>query len=129
MISCVAAVLPAEDPQTKFKNLKVLPKNITEEKLDSIMEAFNYSLGVKCIFCHVRPDSGEELNYVSDAKGEKDIARNMMRMTDNINKKYFNFNKEKTPLQTITCISCHQKKARPPIEFMPRVKEKNKTKS
>ena len=73
LLSSLAAVLPEAKDQPKFKNLKVLPKNISEEKLDSIMDNFNYSLGVNCIYCHVRADKGDELNFVSDGKSEKDI--------------------------------------------------------
>ncbi len=40
----------------RFKNLKILPKNITEAALDSIMNYFSISLGVKCAFCHVHND-------------------------------------------------------------------------
>ena len=46
------------DPDTKrdggFKNLKVLPKDITDEALDSVMGEFSISLGVRCNFCHAR---------------------------------------------------------------------------
>ena len=126
LLTSVAAVLPGANDQPKFKNLKVLPKNISEEKLDSIMDNFNYSLGVKCIYCHVRADKGDELNYVSDGKGEKDIARNMLRMTDNINKKYFAFNKDKATLRAVTCITCHRKNPVPITDTIPGRKEKRK---
>jgi len=35
-----------------FENLKVLPKDITKEKLDSVMANWSISLGVRCNFCH-----------------------------------------------------------------------------
>ncbi len=126
LLSSLAAVLPGENVQPKFKNLKVLPKNISEEKLDSIMDNFNYSLGVKCIYCHVRADKGDELNFVSDGKSEKDIARNMLRMTDNINKKYFRFNNDKSALRPVTCITCHHKNPIPLTDTIPGRKEKRK---
>ena len=36
----------------KHKNLKVLPQDISDQKLDSIMESYNKALGVNCAFCH-----------------------------------------------------------------------------
>ena len=38
---------------TNFKNLQVLPKNITIDSLDKIMDGFNVGLGVDCKFCHI----------------------------------------------------------------------------
>ncbi len=116
VIATLAASFPTEH---HFKNLKVLPKDISEEALDSIMDNFNYALGVRCNFCHARNDSTKHLDFPSDAKGEKGIARGMMLMTANINKKYFNFNKEKIVPQTVTCITCHRKNAMPPTDTMP----------
>ena len=126
LLSSLAAVLPEAKDQPKFKNLKVLPKNISEEKLDSIMDNFNYSLGVNCIYCHVRADKGDELNFVSDGKSEKDIARNMMRMTDNINKKYFRFNNDKAALRAVNCMTCHRMNPIPITDNLPVRKEKLK---
>ncbi len=37
---------------TEFKNLQVLPKNITADSLDKIMDGFKAALGVDCGFCH-----------------------------------------------------------------------------
>ncbi|MCC6289815.1 MAG: c-type cytochrome [Chitinophagaceae bacterium] len=96
-------------------NLKVLPKNIDHEELSKIMKGFNVSLGVKCNFCHAQSKTDpQKLDFGSDEKDEKNIARSMMKMTSKINKKYFNFNKEgedKTP--AVTCITCHNGKAHP----------------
>ncbi len=104
----VAAVKP---PYQKERNLKVLPKDISDAKLDSIMQTYNIALGVKCNFCHVPikniPDS---LDYASDAEPMKEEGRKMMRMTIDINKKNFHYNKEDRPeyLHTVTCKTCHR---------------------
>jgi len=42
------------------QNLKVLPKNITNEELDSTMKSFNMALGVKCNHCHAPKANGEK---------------------------------------------------------------------
>ena len=66
-------------PEKKFKNLKVLPKNINDKELDSVMHIFTRGLGVKCNFCHAE-NAEKKLDYASDAKPEKNIARKMMKM-------------------------------------------------
>ncbi|MEO8567979.1 MAG: c-type cytochrome [Ginsengibacter sp.] len=75
------------DPQ--FKNLQILPKDISEHDLDSVMHHFSQSLGVKCNFCHVRNEDAKKMDFASDDKPEKNIARKMMLMAIDINKNYF----------------------------------------
>ncbi|MBN8673122.1 MAG: c-type cytochrome [Chitinophagales bacterium] len=96
----------------KFKNLQVLPQDIPEQKLDSIMESYNKALGVNCKFCHVTSVvfPGTEMDYASDKEPMKENARKMMRMTIEINKNHFYFNKEERPeyLNVVTCRTCHR---------------------
>ncbi|MBX2921207.1 MAG: c-type cytochrome [Chitinophagaceae bacterium] len=103
------AATTAEGPKP---NLKVLPKNIDHEELVKIMKGFNVSLGVKCNFCHVPSKTDpKKLDFQSDEKPEKDIARSMMKMTAKINKKYFK--SESGASSAITCITCHNGKEHP----------------
>lgn len=123
IVTAVAAVLPAQDKPTHFKNLKVLPKNISEKELDEIMDNFNFALGVQCNFCHSKKENATpKWDFASDLKSEKEIARNMMRMTNDLNKKYFNFGKEKVMPQTVKCITCHHKNSIPVIDTLPVIK-------
>src|SRR5580693_6947880 len=86
----VAAIKPGGPPDTKFKNLKVLPKNIPSKDLSRIMvDEFQDDLGVSCNFCHAENKDTHKPDYASDEKPEKQIARAMMRMTMSLNKKYF----------------------------------------
>jgi hypothetical protein len=110
----VAAIKP---PVQKDRNLKVLPKDISDEKLDSIMHSYNIALGVKCNFCHVRQLIGTDtLNYASDAEPMKENARDMMKMTIQINKNNFYFDKNERPeyLHTVSCKTCHRGEPFPP---------------
>lgn len=99
------------------RNLKVLPKDISDEKLDSIMQTYNKALGVKCEFCHVKSKvyPGTDIDFRSDAEPMKENARDMMRMTIEINTNHFYFNKNIKPeyLNTITCKTCHRGEAFP----------------
>jgi hypothetical protein len=101
----IAATRPA-DPI--YKNLKVLSKNISHEELDSVMHEFNRSLGVKCNFCHAPQKNNQgKLDFASDEKGEKNVTRDMMRMTDRINKKFFKYKKENGSIPPVGCNTCH----------------------
>jgi hypothetical protein len=74
----------ADDLQ--FKNLKVFPQNISRDQLIAAMRGFSRGLGVRCNFCHAAAAApSEELDFASDAKAEKEIARGMLRMTMRIN--------------------------------------------
>jgi hypothetical protein len=44
--------MPKQQEAFKAKNLKVLPKNISKEDLDKVMDGFKASLGVRCNYCH-----------------------------------------------------------------------------
>lgn len=99
-----------------YKNLKVLPKKITKPEMDSVMKSFTLALGVKCNFCHVRQnDEQKTWNFASDSNNHKKIARTMMRMTGDINKKYFDVrnSRELTADLEVTCYTCHGGKAHP----------------
>src|SRR5262245_57547316 len=83
----VINIAAIQAPLQKERNLKILPKDISDAKLDSIMRSYNIALGVTCDFCHV-PGKNiiEGLDFASDANPMKEEARKMMRMTIDINK-------------------------------------------
>ena len=92
VLTSIALVgLCAAKTSTQFANLKVLPKDISSKDLQGIMaDDFEDGLGVSCGFCHASASGGHGLDFASDAKPEKEIARRMMRMTLDLNKKYLN---------------------------------------
>jgi hypothetical protein len=110
LFSLVILGLAATKPQEEktFKNLKVLPKNISHDEMEKVMHRFNKELGVKCNFCHARSEEGKT-DFASDKKEEKGIARDMMRMTMKLNKKYFHVNKPAVgdSVSIVTCYTCH----------------------
>lgn len=99
--------LPQQDQkEERAKNLKVLPKDISHEDLENVMRGFKNALGVKCGFCHdPRKDDPKKLDFAGDENKHKGIARDMMRMTARINKKYFKENGNET--LKVTCFTCH----------------------
>ncbi len=56
LLSCfiMLSIAAIKAPAQKDRNLQVLPNDISDEKLDSIMQTYNKALGVKCDFCHVK---------------------------------------------------------------------------
>ena len=100
----------------RYKNLKVLPKNTNKEQLDSVMKHFTVALGVKCNFCHVRlEDEQKSWDFASDDNHHKKVAREMMKMTININRKFFNVKDPKNldAHLEVTCFTCHNGKPAP----------------
>ena len=96
---------------TQFVNLKVLPKDISSKDLQEIMaDDFEDGLGVSCGFCHANAKDGHGLDFASDSKPEKEIARQMMRMTIGINKKWFKIKHAQlgSTALTVTCNTCHK---------------------
>jgi hypothetical protein len=99
-------------PPERFKNLKVLPKNIPRDSLLSTMRGFTQALGVRCSFCHAtvqgasNPDS---LDFPADTKVEKRNARVMLKMVRDINAKRLpDLPGRADPPVRVSCITCHR---------------------
>lgn len=116
----VAAYNPPQ--QGEHQNLQVLPKNISNDSLDMIMDQFKAALGVRCTFCHVHngDDFSKGWDFASDDKDEKKIARHMLIMKMEINAKFFNFANSTMPdtINVVTCNTCHRGHERPESQIM-----------
>ena len=102
----------------KYTNLKILPKHITDRELGSIMNTWRRSLGVQCGFCHARNTETNQMDYASDAKPEKLMARKMYAMAAKINSKYFDTKKDSLNMMALTsvsCNTCHRGAAKPEV--------------
>src|SRR4029079_8478758 len=87
----IIGIAASKHTNEQFKNLKVLPKDISEQRLDSVMHEFEKALGVGCDFCHGKPaDSTVICDMAADDKPAKNIARKMIEMSNRINKDFFN---------------------------------------
>jgi cytochrome c553 len=98
-------------------NLKVLPKDMTGQQVHEIMEKIEGSLGAHCDTCHtadpknLAPNGRPRLNFADDSKPEKNNARLMMTMTEEINKSYVS--KVDNSGVAVTCGTCHRGKLHP----------------
>lgn len=111
-----AGQAPAHRPMPRPTNLQVLPKDISSPDLMGLMRGYTKALGVECEFCHAEDPATHRLNFASDAKDDKGIARIMISMTNEINKKYLSTVKDPdaTPAdKTVTCGTCHRGNSMP----------------
>lgn len=102
-------------------NLKVLPPNTPPQDVMKIMMGFTQQLGVKCNFCHAEDPVTKRPNFASDLKPEKNTARTMMLMTQEINAKYMSqiHDPDAAPDQkTVACATCHRGHSMP-VTFRP----------
>jgi len=114
--------------QPEWKNLQILPKNISEDGLDSVMHHFTAALNVKCNYCHARNSQTNKMDFASDDKPEKQIARKMMLLAIDINKNHFEQIEESMNdgmdqpkdtaavsymLKYVTCYTCHRGEPHP----------------
>src|SRR5688500_19661995 len=84
----VLGIAASRPPAGEHKNLKVLPKNISHDDLDKIMDEWKDALGVKCNFCHApMKDNPGKIDYDSDEKSQKKIIQEMVRQKRQNNKK------------------------------------------
>lgn len=97
--------MPAEQV---YKNIKVL-KGLKAREVMGAMEFMENALGVGCNFCHVQG------NFASDDKPQKETARSMMHMVNDINQRSFS-------VPTVTCNTCHHGQPRP--DAVPSVHQK-----
>jgi hypothetical protein len=117
LIVLVSMSFTRQEP--KFKNLKVLPEDITEKQMDSVMHHFSASLAVRCNYCHVRKEGEQHPDFASDDNKQKLMAREMMKMTNDLNSKYFNVIGEKMTISTplmVTCYTCHHGSKEPAVQ-------------
>ncbi len=93
LFACILSVIIFQaftiEHEPIFKNLQILPKDISDHDLDSVMHHFSRSLGVRCNFCHKASADEKDWDFANDEKPEKKIARKMMLMAIDINKNFF----------------------------------------
>jgi hypothetical protein len=112
--------IAASKPElTKERNLKVLPKDISNTDLDSVMEGYAKALNVSCDFCHAESKTiKNDIDFASDDKPEKEITRIMMKMTASVNKDYFDYTIVYKAGETmaVSCYTCHDGFPRPELK-------------
>lgn len=92
-----------QQPPVQYKNLKILPQNITEQQLNSVMNAWSTALGFRCQDCHYTPTGQfDDIDFADDRVENKQTAREMAEMVLSINQQHFAARD-----QNVTCYTCH----------------------
>ena len=95
----------------KPTNLKVLPKNTSGQEVRTIMDGFTRALGVKCNYCHEDSKAANfgPMDFASDAKKEKLVARTMITMVNNINSIQLKKSRDiESDIGEVACVTCHR---------------------
>ncbi len=88
-------------------NLQILPKDAPRQQVIQTMQGFAQGLGVRCEYCHV--EEGGRQDMASDDKRTKKVAREMMRLTMDINAKLpVAVSKSATDATRVQCATCHR---------------------
>ncbi len=110
-------------------NLKVLPKDLSGREVRDIMQKWSGSLGVHCDTCHMAdphrtgPNGRPRLNFADDSKPDKQIARIMYTMTQQMNTDYISkaMDLDKDDMGSpVTCGTCHRGHKMPEDFVIPR---------
>lgn len=114
LAACFGISANAQEPEKKLTNLKYFPKTTRYDDLIQVMRGFSFSLNVRCEYCHAGKGGNdlEKMDFPSDEKDQKKIARSMLRMVDSINQDYI----AKLASQTrnrVSCVTCHHGLSKP----------------
>jgi tetratricopeptide (TPR) repeat protein len=79
------------------------------------MRSISAALGVQCQFCHVGDSSASlaQIDFASDLKRNKIVARHMLRMVQEINGRIDSIPARGRPPVVVTCNTCHRGLSRP----------------
>jgi hypothetical protein len=111
------AQAPGHWPPDSLINVKVIPRTTPVMQVVGMMRNITGALGVRCQFCHV----GEEgmplaqFDFAKDEKRTKLVARQMMRMVEEINRRLDTLpeHDHHGPDLQVTCATCHRGVSRP----------------
>lgn len=109
----IPGTMEAQIPSGDFQNLEVLPKDIDRRELIDQMKQFTQALGVRCQHCHVGEEGAplSSVDFGSDEKETKGVARTMMRMTAEINRGFLS--ELRGGAIQVQCVTCHRGTPRP----------------
>lgn len=109
-------------PPDSLINVKVIPKNTPPIQVVGMMRNFAGALGVRCQYCHLGQE-GQPLStfdFAKDEKRTKLVARQMMRMVEEINRRIDSLphdHGQPHDSLRVSCMTCHRGVSRPvPLE-------------
>jgi len=111
----LAGQAPGKWPPDSLINTKVIPRSTPVMQVVGMMRNFTGALGVRCQFCHVGEEGMplERFDFAKDEKRTKLVARQMMQMVEEINRRLDTIPGRTSPGLEVTCATCHRGTNRP----------------
>ena len=111
----LAAQTPGKWPPDSLVNVRFFAKNAPVTQVWAAMRNISAALGVECTFCHVGQAGAElrQIDFPSDQKRNKLVAREMLRMVQEVNRRIDSIPERPTPPAAVSCITCHRGVSRP----------------
>lgn len=102
-------------PPDSLVNVKVIPKKTPVAQVVGMMRNFAGGLGVRCTYCHEGEEGKplETYDFPSDKKRTKLVARQMMRMVEEINARVDTIPERPSAKVEVSCRTCHRGLNRP----------------
>ena len=116
----IVAQLSQAQPAGKFPpdslvNTRVIPRSTPVSQVTGMMRNFAAELGVRCQYCHAGEEGLplERFDFASDEKRTKLVAREMMRMVQDVNRRLDSLPGRGANGLQVTCVTCHRGVSRP----------------
>ena len=102
-------------PPDTLVNTKVFPHSTPVPQVLGMMRNITGDLGVRCQFCHVGKEGQplSQFDFASDDKRTKLVARQMMFMLQEVNRRLDTIPARPSPGVQATCATCHRGVSRP----------------
>lgn len=114
MAVSVGAALPAQPagkfPPDSLVNTKVISHATPVLQVVGTMRNFTSALGVRCQFCHLGQEGQPlpQFDFVSDDKRTKQVAREMMKLVEEVNHRLDALPGRAANGLQVTCNTCHR---------------------
>lgn len=122
LVIFASLLMPSRASDDLVGNLHVLPAEMSREDVQKVIQGYTRGLGVQCSHCHA-PHAEKEgwLDYALDDLETKQVAREMIRMTDAINRTLLPAIDRSSRIE-VRCETCHRGHARPEtlVQFLTR---------
>jgi hypothetical protein len=116
LASTAGAQTPRKFPPDSLVNVRVIPHATPVIQVIGMMRNFAGDLGVRCQFCHVGEEGKplDQFDFASDTKRTKLVARQMMLMAQEINRRLDTIPRESAAAAVqASCATCHHGVSRP----------------
>lgn len=113
--SLLAAQAPSRFPPESLVNVRVIPRTTPVIEVVGQMRNIAGGLGVRCQYCHVGREGMplDSFDFASDEKRTKLVARQMMRMVEEINRRLDTIPGRTAAGVRAQCQTCHHGAPRP----------------